>query len=1025
MAITVAMREQVTQLYVSLFARAPEADGLGHWVKDLDNGSTFAQVAQRMFAVDAARALYPSFLTNDEIITKFYTNVIGRKPDAEGLAHWTKNLNDGKSPGAVIADMITATVTYAGNNAEALQAKALFNNKVAVGLYYAVEKGGNNVAQAVNVLIGVTDDATSVTSAKASIDTAFAAGQTFALTAGIDTPANTAGNDIYNALDTSAATPAATLTAMDAIDGGQGTDTLNVVRANSIDTTAIAGLSVRNVENINITASAAITADTSSWTGATQLTTATTAAAQTLTAAATTNVTATTTAVAANNISVNGGNNVSVTNTGGSTGTITVGNTTAAAGDVVVSNTTGSTGGVTMGAIAVTGGKTVTVNTAGGNAVGTTDAMAAVTVTGNANTTAVTVSQAAAATAAAASGTVAGVRGITNGDVTIHDANRTEAARAGTITTVTLNSFKAATIDSSAINTVNLSGKGTSVDIGRGNLSATPTANTLTVNVNGLALTGTLTDIEAASDDGFTTVNIDSSTAASTLGTAASGANAAVNGLAFADATTVNVSGNALFTSRAESLTSVTAINVTNTAGASFGTEIGANVTFTGGAGADGVVLANAFTKAINMGAGNDTVTYGGAASTTTGARGSVDAGDGTDTIIMTAGQANTVSGSSVFNASFKGFETLRISDALNTTVDLDGVNAASKVILRDGSNVGTLNNLVSGGTVDVVGQSAGSLAVNVKGALVGASDTLNVNLLNTSAITGAQTLTAANVETVNIGVADAASAPALASNAVTHTLTLVATEATTVTVAGNNGLTLTNTGNTKITNFDASGVVGNSTAATPGVAATTDGASSLAVTFASANTTASAVVTITGGAGNDTLSGNASKDTINGGAGVDTIRGGAGQDTLTGGAGADVFAFGASDSAYNAIDVITDLSSADSIVYDNATLAFSGAVTGTGTTATISSAGVATFSTIVGVASATLVDKIRILDETLSTDGRAVLFAQDGVTYMYINTDTATTADLTGVVIQLTGVALPASPTTDGSTTGLSGFGA
>jgi S-layer protein len=435
--------------------------------------------------------------------------------------------------------------------------------------------------------------------------------------------------------------------------------------------------------------------------------------------------------------------------------------------------------------------------------------------------------------------------------------------------------------------------------------------------------------------------------------------------------------------------------------------------------------LSNTFTKVINMGAGNDTVTYGGAASTATGAKGSVEAGDGTDTIIMTTAQADAVDASSVFNASFKGFETLRISDAHTTTVDLDGVNAASKVILRAGSNGGTLTNLVSGGTVDVVGQSAGNLTVNVKGALVGASDTLNVNLQNTSAITDARTLTAANVETVNIGVADAAVAPALGTAAVIHTLTLAATEATTVTVAGNNGLTLTNTGNTKITNFDASGVVGNSTAATPGVAATTDSAANLAVTFASANTTASAVVTITGGAGNDTLSGNASKDTINGGAGVDRITGGAGQDTLTGGAGADVFVFEATDSAYNAIDVITDLSAADSIVYGSADVAFSGAVTGTGTTATISSAGVATFATIVGVASATLVDKVQILDATLSTDGRAVLFAQDGVTYMYINTDTATTADLTGIVIQLTGVALPASPTTDGASTGLSGFGA
>jgi S-layer protein len=140
----------------------------------------------------------------------------------------------------------------------------------------------------------------------------------------------------------------------------------------------------------------------------------------------------------------------------------------------------------------------------------------------------------------------------------------------------------------------------------------------------------------------------------------------------------------------------------------------------------------------------------------------------------------------------------------------------------------------------------------------------------------------AANVETVNINVADATTG---GSVAVIHTLTLQATSATSVVVTGNNGLNLTNTNNTAITNFDASGVVGNTTtlkvdAFGAQTAATTDAATALVVTFASANTTASAAVTIKGGAGNDVLTGNA---------GIDTITGGLGADTITGAGGADV----------------------------------------------------------------------------------------------------------------------------------------
>lgn len=139
--------------------------------------------------------------------------------------------------------------------------------------------------------------------------------------------------------------------------------------------------------------------------------------------------------------------------------------------------------------------------------------------------------------------------------------------------------------------------------------------------------------------------------------------------------------------------------------------------------------------------------------------------------------------------------------------------------------------------------------------------------------------MTAANVETINISTVDTGTAANTA--ATVDIATLVATSAKTVNVTGNNGLTLTNAGNVAITKFDASGVVGNGT---------DDTATNLAVTFASANATTTANVSITGGAGNDVLTGNAAKDTIVGGAGTDRIDGGAGIDILTGGTGADTF---------------------------------------------------------------------------------------------------------------------------------------
>ena len=164
MAITTTMRTQVTQLYVSLFGRAPEGEGLGYWVGQLDAGKTFAQVAQSMYDVTAARAYYPSFYTNQEIVGQFYKNVLGRTADDAGLAYWTAQMNT-KTKGQVVADMIVAVTSYTGTDAAALASQSLFNNKVAVGQYYG-ENGGTDTTNKILATVTATTD---VAAAKAAV----------------------------------------------------------------------------------------------------------------------------------------------------------------------------------------------------------------------------------------------------------------------------------------------------------------------------------------------------------------------------------------------------------------------------------------------------------------------------------------------------------------------------------------------------------------------------------------------------------------------------------------------------------------------------------------------------------------------------------------------------------------------------------------------------------------------------------------------------------------------------------------
>ena len=248
MAITTQMRTDVSKLYVALFGRAPDGEGLGYWVQQLDAGQSMTQIANTMYATAPARAYFPSFATNGEIIASFYVNVLGRTADAQGAAFWTAKLNaSGATPGSVIAEMINVVTNYGGTDPAGLTSAALFNNKVAVAQWYGEQNG--TIAGATTILSGVTSDAATVTAAKSG---SVASGQTFTLTTGIDNIVGTSGNDTINASWNTAATK--TLGGLDAIDGGAGTDTLNVddsaTASGAVFSTA--GVTVKNVEVVKI-----------------------------------------------------------------------------------------------------------------------------------------------------------------------------------------------------------------------------------------------------------------------------------------------------------------------------------------------------------------------------------------------------------------------------------------------------------------------------------------------------------------------------------------------------------------------------------------------------------------------------------------------------------------------------------------------------------------------------------------------------------------------------------------------------
>jgi len=258
---------------------------------------------------------------------------------------------------------------------------------------------------------------------------------------------------------------------------------------------------------------------------------------------------------------------------------------------------------------------------------------------------------------------------------------------------------------------------------------------------------------------------------------------------------------------------------------------------------------------------------------------------------------------SDVTNAAIGDFTVNDVSANTTPGVTVGTINQGQAVGAGTGLN---LTNLASGGTLELT--ATGYTTVGIKDAANGTSDELNV-VINNSGVAplNAGTVVAADVETINISTQDSG----LQANtaATIDSAALVATSATSIVVSGNNGLNLTNMANTKVTSFDASGVVANGT---------DDTAANLAVTFDSANDTATASVSITGGEGNDTLTGGAAKDTIVGGAGDDILNGEGGVDTLTGGAGKDTFVFTSVSDSGVSYDTITDLGAEDTIRFSS-----------------------------------------------------------------------------------------------------------
>jgi uncharacterized protein YebE (UPF0316 family) len=169
------LMEQITDLYVAYFNRAPDSEGLAYWFKTIYTGEySLRTIAERFTFEQEYLDAYPSGLVNRNFVEQIYLNLFDRNPDSGGWDWWTNELDTGhRQRSGFILDVIEGA--YAPTSGP--EDRTLIDNKHDVSLYYSErlslqpEEGFDSTIA--TVLNRVTGEVNTVPAAARVIDYAF------------------------------------------------------------------------------------------------------------------------------------------------------------------------------------------------------------------------------------------------------------------------------------------------------------------------------------------------------------------------------------------------------------------------------------------------------------------------------------------------------------------------------------------------------------------------------------------------------------------------------------------------------------------------------------------------------------------------------------------------------------------------------------------------------------------------------------------------------------------------------------
>ena len=158
--------DDLTDLYIACFDRAPDAVGLSYWASRLADGMSLQQIAKSFFVQPETLATFTAGQSTEAFITQVYDNVLGRAPDAPGLNYWSNDLETG----VCTRDTFILAVIYGAQASTGSPADAQYlASKHVIGEDFAINAGLSDVGWARAIMQGVDGSTASVAAAQAQI----------------------------------------------------------------------------------------------------------------------------------------------------------------------------------------------------------------------------------------------------------------------------------------------------------------------------------------------------------------------------------------------------------------------------------------------------------------------------------------------------------------------------------------------------------------------------------------------------------------------------------------------------------------------------------------------------------------------------------------------------------------------------------------------------------------------------------------------------------------------------------------